>query len=318
MAHIQALVPGTVGDAICQGGMVMLARHIVASFERDAPLPDGGGDRFSGYAIIGLPFQSGHVLALRRFPVSSIGPGYTAVWHRDPSGRWTFYSTVPPEVSCARYFGREVERNVVASADIAWGDSMSFTVFVGTAIRWHVTLGTSLATRLLSTFAGVIPEQAWNRPAVLRLMGMAARATLGTGRLNLTGLTPNGYRFAGAPRRLWLIESSQAVVDGVSLGPVGPLVNQASLGDFLLPQKGLFAVGRTRFEQSLNRGGAYGNLTGSGKCPVSIANAELLREIAGGKAERIGRVGPTERGESRIGHIKTGRWRLKGGDVLRD
>jgi hypothetical protein len=271
--------------------MVMLARPIVAPLERDAPLPDGAGDRFSGYAIIGLPFQSGHVLALRRFPASSIGPGYTAVWHRDPSGRWTFYSTVPPEVSCARYFGGEVERNVVTSADIAWGDSMSFTVFVGTAIRWHVTLGTSLATRLLNTFAGVIPEQAWKRPAVLRLMGVAARATLGTGRLNLTGLTPNGYRFVGAPRRLWLIESSHAVVDGVSLGPVGPLVDQASLGDFLLPQTGLFAVGGSRFEQSLNRGGAYGSLTGSGQCPVSTAGAELFGEIVGGKTARNGLIG---------------------------
>ena len=158
----------------------MLARHIVASVERDAPLPDGAGDRFSGYAIIGLPFQSGHVLALRRFPASSIGPGYTAVWHRDPSGRWTFYSTVPPEVSCARYFGGEVERNVVTFTDIVWGDSMSFTVFVGTAIRWHVTLGTSLATRLLNGFKfGVVTAdldavaRAVRRPALAAGPGTA-------------------------------------------------------------------------------------------------------------------------------------------------
>jgi hypothetical protein len=182
---------------------------------------------------------------------------------------------------------------------------MSFTVFVGTAIRWHVTLGTSLATRLLNTFAGVIPEHAWKRPAVLLLMGVAARATLRTGRLNLTGLTPNGYRFVAAPRRLWPIASSHAVVDGVSLGPVGPLVNQASLGDFLLPQTGLFAVGGSRFEQSLDRGGAYGRLTGSGQCPVSNAGAELFREIVGGKAARSGQMRPTE-SESWIGHIKTG------------
>ena len=267
----------------------MLARHIVASLERSAPLPDGAGDRFSGYAIIGLPFQSGHVLALRRFPVSSIGPGYTAVWHRDPSGRWTFYSTVAPELSCARYFGGEVERNVVTSTDIAWVDAMSFTVFVGAAMRWHVTLGTSLATRVVNAFANMIPEHAGTRPAVVRLMGVAARAALGTGRLNLTGLTPNGYRFAACPRRLWVIESSHAVVDGVSLGPPGPLVNQISLGDFLLPQKGLFAVGGTRFEQSRNREGASGSRTGSGACPVSIARAEPFSEIAGGKAAASGR-----------------------------
>ena len=90
-------------------------------------------------------------------------------------------------------------------------------------------------------------------PAVLRLMGAAARATLGTGRLNHTGLTPNGHRFIANHRRLWLIESSHAVVDGVSVGPAGPLAKQASLGDLMLPQRGLFAVARVRLEQSVNR-----------------------------------------------------------------
>jgi hypothetical protein len=83
-------------------------------------------------------------------------------------------------------------------------------------------------------------------------MGVVARATLGTGRLNLMGRTPNGHRFIGTPRRLWLIESSHAVVNGVNVGPAGPLVSQASLGDFLLPQRGLFAIARARVEQPVN------------------------------------------------------------------
>ena len=232
----------------------MSARNTIEVLERDAPLLDGTGDRFSGYAIIGLPFQSGHILALRRFPASSIGPGYTSVWHREPSGRWTFYSTVTPDLSCARYFGGQVERNVVTLIDITWVDSMRFRVVVGTAIEWHVALGTSLTIQLLNTVAGVIPERAWQMPAVLRLMGVAARATLGTGQLNLTGLTPNGHRFIANPRRLWSIESSHAAVDGVSVGPAGPLADQASLGDLLLPQSGLFAIARARLEQPLNRG----------------------------------------------------------------
>jgi hypothetical protein len=126
---------------------------------------------------------------------------------------------VAPDLSCARYFGGQVTRNVVTPIDIAWVDSMRFRVVVGTAIEWHVALGTSLTTRLLNTIAEVIPERAWQMPAVLQLMGVAARVALGTGRLNLTGLTPNGHRFIGNPRRLWLIESSHAVVDGVSVGP---------------------------------------------------------------------------------------------------
>jgi hypothetical protein len=227
----------------------MNAKATIEAIERDAPQLDGAGDRFSGYAIVGLPFQSGHILALRRFSASSIGPGYTSVWHRDPSRRWTFYSTVAPDLSCARYFGGQVERNVVASIDIAWADSRRFRVVVCNVIEWHVALGTSVATRLLNTVAGAIPERAWQSPAVLRVMGGVAEATLGTGRMNLTGQTPNGHRYIANPRQLWLIESSHALVDGVSVGPVGPLADQASVGDLLLPQRGLFVVARTRLEQ---------------------------------------------------------------------
>jgi hypothetical protein len=287
--------------------MVMLARHIIEALEYDAPLPDGVGDRFSGYGIVGLPFQSGHLLALRRFPASSIGPGYAAVWHRNPSGRWTFYSTVPPEVSCARYFGGEVARNVVTPIDIEWVDSMRFHVFVGTAVRWHVTLGTSLATRLLNTLAGAIREHPSKQPAVHRLMGLAARATLGTGRLNVTGLTPNGYRFVGAPRQWWVIESSDAVVDGVRLGPAGPLVQQATLGDFRLPQRGLFAVDRTRFEPPPpNRPGPFGSRAEWGECPVSMAGAELCGGTSGSGSQSAATRDQTEHGESRIGQVRTG------------
>jgi hypothetical protein len=240
-------------NAPARKGPAMSARDIIEALEREAPLLDGPGDRFSGYAIMAVSFQSGHVLALRRFSASSIGPGYTAVWHRDPWGFWTFYSTVSPELSCARYFGGQVDRNVVTPIVITWVNPMRLRITVGAAIDWHVSLSTSLTTRLLNIVAGMIPERAWLSPTVLRFIGIAAKATLGTGRLNLTGLTPNGHRFIANPRRLWVSDSSHAVVEGVNVGPVGPLTNQAPLGDFLLPQRGLFVVARAHFEQPTSR-----------------------------------------------------------------
>lgn len=48
--------------------------------ERNAALPPGGDERFIGYALMGMPFASGHYLAFRRFPASSVGPAYAAVW----------------------------------------------------------------------------------------------------------------------------------------------------------------------------------------------------------------------------------------------
>jgi hypothetical protein len=49
--------------------------EIVEELERKADLPPGAQERFFGYGVMGLPFRSGHILALRRFPASSIGPG---------------------------------------------------------------------------------------------------------------------------------------------------------------------------------------------------------------------------------------------------
>src|SRR5438093_10796541 len=88
--------------------------------ERDATLPAGPGERFSGYGVMGLPFRSGHILGLRRFSASSIGPGYRSVWHRAPNGRWTFYQDQPAELACTRYFGAAVDEVREGPIEIAW------------------------------------------------------------------------------------------------------------------------------------------------------------------------------------------------------
>ncbi|AQA22313.1 hypothetical protein BTZ20_3315 [Rhodococcus sp. MTM3W5.2] len=47
---------------------------------------------------------------------------------------------------------------------------------------------------------------------------------------------------------LWTVDQSRATIDGVDLGPPGPLPEQAHLGDFWIPQKGMFVVGEAYFE----------------------------------------------------------------------
>jgi hypothetical protein len=219
-------------------------RTIIQGIERHASLPPGTEDRFAGYAVIGLPFRSGHVLSLRRFPVSSVGPEYPSVWHRDPAGQWTFYSTVAPEQGCSRYFGSEIERNVAAPIHIEWLGPAQFLVVVKDAVTWEVTLAETLASRIINTAARLLPEGWWRKRSVLSLMGTAARLTLGTGRMNLAGRVPNGQEFVANPRKVWLVESSQAIIGGVDAGPVGPLAEQARLRDLLIPQRGVFAVVR--------------------------------------------------------------------------
>ena len=83
-------------------------RTAAAEVARTPILPTGPDETVTGFGVMGLPFASGHYLALRDFPAASFlpdsVPGYRSVWHRDPDGAWTFYATTPAEQSCARYF----------------------------------------------------------------------------------------------------------------------------------------------------------------------------------------------------------------------
>jgi hypothetical protein len=226
----------------------MTPNAAVDAIERDPLIPSGPGDAFSAYGVIGLPFRSGHVLALLR-RAASLGPSYTSIWHRDPVDRWTFYSTVAPDCSCARYFGAQVHRNLVTPISLNWTTPWTLRVRIGVELTWQVTLQSSPMTRLFNTFAPLIPERVWRTPAMRRCVGLGADAAFGTGRLNLAGRTPNGHRFVMNPRQLWLIEASTAQVSGHDVGPPGPLEEQAALEDLRLPQRGLCAVASVRVER---------------------------------------------------------------------
>ena len=80
-------------------------RQAVEAVQAHPLLPTGDDERFTGYGVMGVPFASGHYLALRDFVATSVGPAYRAIWHRDPQGRWTIHTTGAPELSCPRYFG---------------------------------------------------------------------------------------------------------------------------------------------------------------------------------------------------------------------
>ncbi len=225
-------------------------RLLAENTEHHPHLPAGTEERFSGYGVMGLPFRSGHVLGLRRFSASSIGPGYTSVWHRSPSGEWTFYQDVPAEQACARYFGPELHQSLQRKIELRWTGPDTFTVEVeaGKAIHWEVRLSSTAAVRTMNTLAGMMPQAMWHNPTALRAMGGMARRMLGAGRLALTGVTPSRQQFIANPFVAWTIPSSRARVDGVDVGEPGPLPKQERLGDFWIPQRGLFMVGQSFFE----------------------------------------------------------------------
>jgi len=223
-------------------------RALAELTEIDPQLPAGTGDRFSGYGVMGLTFASGHILALRRFPASSLGYGYSAVWYRDPGGRWTFWSDVPPRSSCARFFGRAIDGALQSRIGVRWEGPRTLRVTVDDVLDWRidlratpVTIGMNVALRLLS-------DRLWRRVGLLRAMSWLAGRILRVGRVGLTGRVPNGQWFVANPLRIWRVAASTAVVRGVDLGTPGPLATQAMLGDFAIPQQGIFSLGRACFE----------------------------------------------------------------------
>ena len=225
-------------------------RAVVDSVEQNPALPSGPEECFAGYGVMGVPFSSGYVLALRHFAASSVGPAYTSVWIRDPAGVWTMRSTTGPGASCPRYFGSALGAASTGGISIRWRDGYSFSVEVGDGmdLSWDLTLAATPVTRLLSAVSGRVPERLWQSRTFLRAMGAVAGPLLGAGHIGLTGRVPNGQSFGARPRRMWFVRESTASLRGHSLGHISALPVQDRLGDFWIPQRGIFMVGSSVFE----------------------------------------------------------------------
>lgn len=212
-------------------------------------LPAGNDERFVGFAIMGLPFSNGHYLALRQFPATTFAPAYISVWHRDPACAWTFYATTPGQQSCARYFSSATPNDPVQCAiDLVWESPWSVRIEIPGLLRWTVEMQSTWATRLLTSIGGRLPVAAWTNPSTLSVISRIAGPALGVGDVRLTGTAANGQRYLVAPTAVWAVSTSRATLRGQDLGPIGPLLRQARLGDFRLPQRGIGVIGSGHFE----------------------------------------------------------------------
>lgn len=225
------------------------ARDAVLAAEKHAKLLPGVDERFSGWGLMGLPFRPGDVIAARRFPVSSVGPGYSSVWYRNPGGQWTIYADAPPETACTRFFGSAVARAAVCPVMLEWTgeDELHIEVPEG-GLSCDITVGSTLASRAMNLMSASLPEWAWRSPRMLRLMAMMAGPMLRAGKLSMTGVVPNRQSFIANPRRIWVVKSGVLRVEGRETSQPGPVRPQAQLGDFLIPQCGLLAIGNAAFD----------------------------------------------------------------------
>lgn len=225
----------------------MNPQQAVADAAADPQLVRGDDERFTGYGVMGVPFSSGNYLVFRDMLATSLGTAYRAIWHRDPTGLWTIYTTTDPNVSCPRYFGSAAAVEQVHAINVTWQDEWTVEITMGTRLSWRLELAATPTTRAMTSMASAMPERAWTSPAVLGSMGPMASGFLRSGRVRLRGHTPNGQGFEAAPLQVWRVIGSKATLDGTNFGNLGPLVEQTRLGDFWMPQRGLFFVGQARF-----------------------------------------------------------------------
>jgi hypothetical protein len=169
-----------------------------------------------------------------------MGPGYRAVWHRDPAGRWTVYADVAPEVSCARFLGPALTAAHTSPVTIDWPGPRTLMVEIPDVLTWQVEITATTATRLMSTAGRRLPAGACHASWLLGPMGAVAGPLLSAGKSRLRGVMPAGHTFGAVPRRVWTIPRSSARLRGEDLGAPGPFPVQDRLGDFLLPQRGIF------------------------------------------------------------------------------
>jgi hypothetical protein len=217
--------------------------EVAAALERGGTVLDVPGDRYLGYGAPGVAFQSGDLLGLRHFPVSSLGRGYTSVWHRSPGGRWTFYTDVA-DAGCARYFAPAVDEVVAAPIRLEWTSPRRAVVTIdgGRRLTWSLLARSTLLTRIYNARGAALAPRLIVYPQLLKALDIAARLTPGVGPLPLAGRTPNGSWFTAAPSHVWMVQASRACIGGQDTGPSKPLGQPVSLGEVIIPRRPILAA----------------------------------------------------------------------------
>jgi len=207
-----------------------------------APWP--GHEYVKGWGVFGLPFDSGHVLALRVFPENDFG-GYSALWHRDPQGRWSIYVDGPRlDTGCPRYFGPACEDTGLRRIDVEWIGPASVQVHMDSpALDWSLTATETPVLAMLNAVHGAMPLSTWRSPLLIRSREALMRM-MGLGRLQISGVMPSGHTGTLMPQRMYFVDDSTATLDGVDLGHPTHLQDNPTIGGVPLPARGVLAIGQ--------------------------------------------------------------------------
>lgn len=207
--------------------MLNLASRLSDVRTRVGAPPWLGYEHVKGWGVFGIPFDSGHVLALRVFPENDFSP-YRMLWHRDPKGRWSIYVDGQHlDTACPRYYGPACTTVGHATIGLEW------------------TGPASLRIRMDA------PRLEWTLTAP-RADGTAA---LGLGEIQMSGTMPSGHAGTLMPQRMYFMDETSALVDGVDLGRATRVSPNPLIGQVPLPARCVLAIGQGAWQIPESNGG---------------------------------------------------------------
>ena len=111
------------------------------------------------------------------------------------------------------------------------------------ALEWTLTASQSPLLGTLNRISEKLPGGSWRREPMLRARERVGTA-LGFGHLQLSGVMPSGHRGTLMPERMYFVNESRAVFEGLDLGQPARLKDNPGIGDVPLPARGMLAIGR--------------------------------------------------------------------------
>lgn len=203
-----------------------------------------GHEHGRGYAVLSLPFASGHILGLRVMPENDFAP-YVSVWHRTPEEDWAIYVDGPAlETACPRYWKPATRTVAFATIDVAWTGPTDLRVTMDDpALEWTLSMTAPPLQRALNAVDGALPLWTWRPASLRRVREWVARRYLGYGDIRLSFTTASGHDTVLLARENYRIAGASASLDGASLGEPVVLDANPTIGGVRLPTAPSFVLG---------------------------------------------------------------------------
>lgn len=165
----------------------------------------------------------------------------------DASGFWTISCDAPrPDIACLRYYGPATRSVQAVSIALTWSGPNELSIQIaGPRLDWVVYMDET-PLRNLNLISRQLPFWSWRYGPLLKVRGWIA-GLLGLGEIRLAGQMPSGHFGALMPQEIFFVNRSRANLDGDDLGAPTSAQPNPAIGGFLLPARGIFAIGQARW-----------------------------------------------------------------------